>query len=100
MTSSTARIISNEIDQALQNNGLAENSPLREELERTAKIGGGYQPEVAVRKGNSLRTLDERIREDPNFRDCFPATRTVSRNDEEAIRAEFDAIAKGTTVVV
>jgi hypothetical protein len=91
------------IAQALYRHGLPLDSRVGEELDRSAVIGGGFQPEIMIRDGNRVITLDQRIgelRNDPNFRDCFPATRTVSRDNEEAIRAEFDAIARGTTVVV
>jgi hypothetical protein len=97
------KIIAERIQQAMSRYGLPSDSRVRNELEDNAVVGGGFQPEIVVRKGDSVRTLDERIRElrnDPDFRDCFPATRTISRDDQESIRAEFDAIARETTVVV
>jgi len=104
MNLSTKRIVSSKVEQALRKHGLSLDGRLREELERSAVIGGGFQPEIVIRHRDTEVTLDQRIdqlRNDPNFRDCFPpAPRTVSIDDAEAIRGEFDAIAKGTTEVI
>src|SRR5690242_474586 len=100
---STKGIISIKVQEALLRHGLPLDSRVREELERNAVIGGGFHPEVVIRDQNIELTLDQRIgqlREDPNFRDCFPhPPRTISRNDHEAIRQNFDAIAKGTVLL-
>jgi hypothetical protein len=104
MSSITKRLISNAIEEALRRHGLPPHTAIMRQLESNAEIGGGFQPEVVIREGNSVMTLDQRIRQlrqDPNFCDLFPPPpRSVSHDDDEAIRAEFDAIARGTTIVV
>ena len=69
------RIIANEIDQALHRYGLPMDSPLGAELEKDAVVGGGFEPQILIRRGERLISIDERIgelRNDPNFRNCFP----------------------------
>src|SRR5436309_10276155 len=101
MTSmSEKRFISDSIDNALRRRGLACDGPLRNELESRAEIHQARDPEVRARDAaDRIVTLDQwldQIRSNPKFSPYFPAERPrISRFDEDALRDNFAAIARG-----
>ncbi|SRR6266536_2754031 len=104
MGSVIEKFIASEIDRALYRHRLPCVSPLRNELEANAQLGGGREAIVYVRdESNCVMTLDQRIQQlkhDPNYSDCFPAEPSrVSRKDERKLRENFSKIASGEIVV-
>jgi hypothetical protein len=104
MGSIVAKFIASEIDKALHRHRLPHDSPLRNELEVSAEIGGGRTAVVRVRdESNRVLPLDDRIeqlKDDPHFCAYFPPKLPrVSRNDASKLRENFSKIARGEVVV-
>jgi hypothetical protein len=99
MSSITRQFISDEISRALARAGLGYDHPIRVVLEKDAEVVGLRDAAVRVR-GQLPDDRIEELRRDPRFAGSFPVDPPkVARGDTAKLRANFEQIANGTTVV-
>jgi hypothetical protein len=104
MSAISERFIHDSIDKVLRRRGLPSDGLLKNELVSRAVIYESRDPEVRFRDAlDRLVTLDkglDELRNDPNFSRYFPAEKPrISQFDEDAVRQNFAAIARGDVVV-
>jgi hypothetical protein len=88
------------VGEACSRAGVAHDSPLALQLESEAEIADGRNPIVRTTSGVSL---DERVQElakIPKFASSLPTAKpSVCSTDISAMSQNFDAIARGETIV-
>jgi hypothetical protein len=93
--------VSTKVCEALTRANLPHNSAIRRVLEEESEVVGGRDAYVRCRGDVSL---DERIlemREDPRFKNSFPAAKPViAKSDTRSLTANFADIASGKVIVV
>jgi hypothetical protein len=105
MSQIVRKFVEQQIDVALTRNGLSYTSPVRAELEGEVALLGDRDPIVRICDSNGrILTLDARInalRDDPRFSSSFPSSPKlrIVRNNQEKIRRNFEAVARGDAIV-
>lgn len=82
---------------ALSRHGIADDSPLRAQLEANATIAAGSDSRVVMKNGNSLDAEIENTRSSLRpAAESFPTgSRTVAKSDSDGVRINFADIAAG-----
>jgi hypothetical protein len=81
---------------ALSRHGIADDSPLRAQLEANATVAAGNISKVIMKNGNSLNVEIQNRLNSPRMNESFPTGAcTVAKSDTDSLRKNFADIAAG-----
>jgi hypothetical protein len=81
---------------ALSRHGIADDSPLRAQLEANATIAAGDNSRVIMKNGNALDVeIQNRVNSSRRDETLPSASRTVAKSDAGSLRIHFADIAAG-----